>query len=83
MANLNLKIRDGVTGKEVDAELPEDVPISDLLPAITNELEITQAGNRKLVNKSQNFEYNDEDTLSSRGTVEGDNCLLTYEPEFG
>ena len=83
MANLNLKIRDGVTGKEVEAELPDDVPIRDLLPAITNELDIMQAGNRKLINKTQNFEYNDDDTLSSRGTAESDSCLLTYEPEFG
>jgi hypothetical protein len=83
MANLNLKIRDGVTGKEVEAELPDDVSIRDLLPAITNELNIAQAGNRKLINKTQNFEYNDEDNLSSRGTVENDRCLLTYEPEFG
>jgi hypothetical protein len=83
MADINLNIRDGVTGKEVDAELPDDIPIRDLLPAITNELDIPQAGNRKLINKSQQFEYNDEDSLASRDTQPNDVCLLTYEPEFG
>lgn len=83
MAALNINVRDGVTGKEVTVELPDDVPMRDLLTALTNELQITQAGHRKLINKSQNFEYNDDDTLSSRGTKLKDNCLLTYEPEFG
>ncbi len=83
MAEIVLKIKDGVTGKEVEATLPDDVTIHDLLPAITNELEIAQAGNRKLINKTKSFEYNDDDTLISRETGNKDHCLLTYEPEFG
>ncbi len=83
MAKLNLIIRDGVTGKQIQDEFPVDVPIRDLLPDISNKLTIPQSGSRKLINKTQSFEYNDDDTLLSRDTNENDVCLLTYEPEFG
>ena len=83
MAEIEIKLKDGVTGKAVDAELPDDVPIRDLLPAITNELGINDADERRLINKTQSFEYDPDDTLAGRATVEGDTCLLTYEPIFG
>ena len=83
MGDLNVRLKDGVTGTEVQAELPDDCSVRELLPAIVEQLSITQVDNLKLQNKSQGFEYGEEDTLSSRGTKANDTCLLTYEPEQG
>jgi hypothetical protein len=83
MAYSEIYIRDGITGKEVEAELPDNVAIKDLLPAITAELGLENLINRKLINKTKVYEYNDEDTLASRGTNNRDLCLLTYEPVIG
>ena len=83
MANITIYVRDGITAKEFEAEVPDNVIIRDLLPAIANELRIESASGQHLINKSQNFEYDADDTLVSRDTQEKDICILTYEPAFG
>ena len=79
MQEIIITLKDSTTGREVDVELPADVPISDLLPAITHELGIDYAEQRHLQNKSQLFDYNENDTLASRATEEYDLCILKYE----
>lgn len=83
MADIEVEIRDVVTGEAIEAELPDDQPISVLLPVITDQLGITEAGRHKLVNKSQKFEYNEDDTLGSRNTRPNDNLALSYDATFG
>ena len=83
MASIDIHVKDVVTGKVVEMELPDDVPMRDLLPEVTNKLGIRDAGGHKLSNKTKGFEYNEEDTLASKGTEKGDKCELAYEPEWG
>ncbi len=79
MAYITITLKDSTTGKEVELELPDDVSIRELLPAITETLGIEHAEQRQLQNKTQSFDYLEQDTLSSRHTREDDLCILKYE----
>ena len=79
MANITIVLKDSTTGRELEIELPNDAPIRDLLPAITNALGIEHAEQRQLQNKTQSFDYLEYDTLASRGTRLNDLCILKYE----
>ncbi|MGB0839163.1 MAG: EsaB/YukD family protein [Chitinophagales bacterium] len=79
MANITIVLKDSTTGREVEIELPNDLPIRDLLPAITHALGIEYAEQRQLQNKTQSFDYLEADTLATRQTKNGDLCILKYE----
>lgn len=79
MADISIVVRNAATGKKSEVELPDDVPMKDLLPPLAESLAIQDAGKIKLQNKTQQFEYNDMDTLAGRGTEHNDVCLLSYE----
>jgi hypothetical protein len=71
------------TNQEFDVELPDDAPISELLPALVKELGLPLTGpdgNQvayELSNKRSGREYKEGDSLGSVGTKTGDSCLLT------
>ncbi len=79
MSSITVLLKDSTTGKEVEIELPDNVIIKDLLPAITHALGIDYAEQRQLQNKTQAFDYLEIDTLKSRETKEYDICILKYE----
>jgi len=79
MLPITILLKDSTTGKEVEIELPSDVLIKDLLPAITHALGIDYAEQRQLQNKTQAFDYLETDTLRSRHTRMNDMCILKYE----
>lgn len=79
MSNITIILKDSTTGREVEIELPHEVAIKELLPAITNALGIEYAEQRQLQNKTQSFDYLESDTLASRETQEYDLCILKYE----
>jgi len=76
---ITIILKDSTTGREVEVELPLDIEIDELLPAITQALGIEYAEQRQLQNKTQAFDYAENDTLRSRHTRDGDMCLLKYE----
>jgi len=71
------------TNQEFDVELPDDAPISDLLPALVKELGLPLTGpdgNQvayELSNKRTGREYKEADSLGSASTKLGDSLLLT------
>lgn len=79
MSYITIVLKDSTTGKEVDIELPDNVTIKELLPAITHALGIDYAEQRQLQNRTQSFDYLENDTLRSRKTNENDLCILKYE----
>ena len=79
MSDISIKVRNAATGSVVEAELPDDAQMGDLLPILAEKLEIRDAGQLRLKNKTQDFEYNDTDTLAGRGTNANDICLLSHE----
>lgn len=79
MADISIIVRDAATGARTEVEVPDDVQMRDLLPTLAENLKIEDAGELRLQNKTQNFEYNDTDTLVGRETKPNDVCLLSYE----
>ncbi len=79
MSEVTIVLKDSITGREVEMELPDYEPIRDLLPAITHALGIEYAEQRQLQNRSQAYDYLETDTLKSRGTRNQDICILKYE----
>jgi len=79
MAEIKIRLRDSVTEKQVEVELPDDVAVKNLLPEITRELGVKESIQHRLTNKTQGFEYNEDDTLASRGTKPDAECVLAYE----
>ncbi|HRI28093.1 MAG TPA: EsaB/YukD family protein [Chitinophagales bacterium] len=57
MSYITIVLKDSTTGKEVDIELPDNVTIKELLPAITQALGIDYAEQRQLQNRTQAFDY--------------------------
>lgn len=79
MGDISIIIRNAATGSTVEVELPDDVQMRDLLPVLAEKLLISDACNLRLSNKTQNFGYNDSDTLVGRKTNPKDVCLLSHE----
>ena len=91
MPDITITIHDTISRKRTEVEVPDDVPMSELLLVICEQLNPQADGsppdgafsNFQLTNKTQNFEYNDEDTLASRETQPDDVCLLGYDFDAG
>lgn len=83
MGQLNITLLRADTNQEYDVELPDDIEISRLLPALIGELGLPTMGDGGNVvsygvsNKRTAREYGENDTLGSLGTKDGDTLLLT------
>jgi hypothetical protein len=83
MSQISVTLVRADTNQEFDVELPDDAPISELLPALVKELGLPLTGpdgNQvayELSNKRTGQEYKERDNLSTRGTKSGDVLLLT------
>ncbi len=76
---IQVEVVDLASGNSRTVALPEDTAMRDLLPVLVERLAIPTDSGRglrtyKLTHKSPGpqFEYQDDDTLASRGTQEGD-----------
>lgn len=83
MAQVNVTLIRADTNQEFDVELPDDAPITELLPALVKELGLPITGpdgNQvayELSNKRTAREYKEDDTLGGASTKTGDSLLLT------
>jgi hypothetical protein len=73
-------------GGEMEADLPDDVSIKDLVPGILGQIDELKEADPSvwgLYNKSRQFRYNPDDTLASRETAEGEKLGLIPSPVAG
>lgn len=83
MGQVNITLLRADTNQEFDVELPDDVEIRRLLPAVLGELALpTMSNDGNIIsygisNKRTGQEYGESDVLSSSSTKEGDTLLLT------
>ena len=83
MSQISVTLVRADTNQEFAVELPDDAPISELLPALVKELGLPLTGpdgNQvayELSNKRTGREYKEVDSLGSAGTKAGDVILLS------
>jgi len=73
-------------GGEMEADLPDDVPVGDLIPGVLEQIDELKESDPSvwgLYNKSRQFRYNPDDTLASRETAEGEKLGLIPSPVAG
>ena len=88
MADIAVKIVKLPSGEMIDAELPDDARVGDLLPELARRLgEQAQEGGAtiyKLGYKAPNppnpFSFVEDDTLAARGVKQG--SILSFTKEF-
>lgn len=88
MPSIKVTIRDLTTDKTTEVQLPDDAPMSKLLPALAQRLGITEQSGAgvqyKLHYKAPNppdpFDLKEEDTLGGRGVKDG--SLLGFSHKF-
>lgn len=85
MAEIELSIIHVATGESKRLQLPDNVPVGNLLPKIVKVMggDAGAPGGSRLINKSQVFDYNDGDTLAGRGTKSTDTLGLVQEFRAG
>ena len=88
MAGINVNITDVATNATRSAELPGDIPMTRLIPALTSRLglPITGPNGEPMSYRLQTEDgrmLNEDETLSSAGVQEGANMTLTAEMEAG
>ena len=77
------------SGSTRNAEVPDDVPVKDLVPELTTTLELPTTGpdgqptNYRLDSKALGRELQDEETLSDAGVPEGDRLMITADITAG
>jgi hypothetical protein len=67
------------SGEVVSTNVPDDIPIPDILQLLDNRYRIGVAGRPEqfvLYNISQRFEYEPTDTLAARSTARGDLSIV-------
>lgn len=84
MASIRVVIQDHTRSKKTHVELPDNVPMQRLLPALASRMQLPlhQAGNPilyRLDHRRSGQRLDDEDTLSSVGVTTDD--VLTLLPE--
>jgi hypothetical protein len=84
MAQIRVAILDPTGGRKTLVELPDDVPMERLVPALVERMElITQQGNRpisyRLDHPESGLRLADEDTLADAGI--GNGSILSLFPE--
>jgi hypothetical protein len=71
------------------AEVPDDVPVKELVPELTTSLELPTTGpdgrpiNYRLDSKALGRELQDEETLKAAGVPEDDRLLITADITAG
>jgi uncharacterized ubiquitin-like protein YukD len=77
------------SGSTRNAEVPDDVPVRELVPELTTTLELPTTGpdghptNYRLDSKALGRELLDEETLSDAGVPEGDRLMITADITAG
>ena len=77
------------SGSTRNAEVPDDVPVRELVPELTTTLELPTTGpdghptNYRLDSKALGRELQDEETLSDAGVPEGDRLMITADITAG
>jgi uncharacterized ubiquitin-like protein YukD len=77
------------SGSTRNAEIPDDVPVKELVPELTTTLELPTTGpdghptNYRLDSKALGRELQDEETLSDAGVPEGDRLMITADITAG
>lgn len=85
MASIEVNVIHMAANTKKRVLLPDDLPVRDLMPKIIKAMggEPGAPGGSRLINKSQAFDYNEGDTLSSRGTKPDDMLGLVQEFQAG
>ncbi len=79
MGVITIHICNGKSGEVVSTNVPDDIPIPDVLQLLDNRYRIGVAGRPEqfvLYNISQRFEYEPTDTLAGRLTARGDLSIV-------
>jgi uncharacterized ubiquitin-like protein YukD len=77
------------SGSTRTAEIPDDVPVRELIPELTTSLELPTTGpdghptSYRLDSKALGRELQDEETLSEAGVPEGDRLMITADITAG
>jgi hypothetical protein len=77
------------SGGSRNAEVPNDVPVKDLLPELTTSLELPITGpdgrpvSYRLDSKALGRELKEEETLSDAGVPENDRLMMTADVTAG
>jgi hypothetical protein len=76
-------------GGAQNAEVPDDVPVNELLPELVSTLELPTTGpdgrpmNYRMDSKALGRELQDEETLGSAGVPDNDRLMLTADITAG
>jgi hypothetical protein len=76
---ITIHVCNGKSGEVVSTNVPDDIPIPDVLQLLDNRYRIGVAGRPEqfvLYNISQQFEYEPTDTLAGRSTGRGDLSIV-------
>jgi hypothetical protein len=73
-----ISLKDAVTGEQFTLDLPSDVRMKELLPAIAEKLKINNGSDFTLMNAIQDFQYQPDDTFISTKSENFDFCILNY-----
>lgn len=77
------------SGGSRSAEIPDDVPVKELLPELTTSLELPVTGpdgrpmSYRLDSKALGRELREEETLNQAGVPEGDRLMMTADVTAG
>jgi uncharacterized ubiquitin-like protein YukD len=77
------------SGSTRNAEIPDDVPVKELIPELTTTLELPTTGpdghptNYRLDSKALGRELQEAETLSDAGVPEGDRIMITADITAG
>ena len=77
------------SGGSRTAEVPDDVPVKELLPELTTSLELPVTGpdgrpmSYRLDSKALGRELSEDETLSQAGVPEGDRLMMTADVTAG
>lgn len=77
------------SGGSRTAEVPNDVPVKELLPELTTSLELPVTGpdgrpmSYRLDSKALGRELSEDETLSQAGVPEGDRLMITADVTAG
>jgi acyl-CoA-binding protein len=75
VGEITIHVCNGISGEVVSTNVPDDIPVPDVIQLLENLYRIGTVGNqeqRVLYNISQKFEYEPTDTLAGRSTGQGD-----------
>lgn len=85
MSDLELNVIHIATGESKKLRLPDNVPVQNMLPKIVKAMggDGNAPGGSRLLNKTQAFDYNPQDTLAGRNTTPSDTLGLVQDFKAG